>query len=104
MHLTDALPTLMSTGVQLSVMGGDFFEDVTLYRSTVVALQYLTIIRPNIVYSVNCVCQFMQTPLLTNWKAVKHILRYLSGILDYGIPINDSCLSLHGYCDDDLGQ
>lgn len=38
-----ALPTPMSGGVNLSSRDGAVFEDVTLYHSTVGALQYLTI-------------------------------------------------------------
>lgn len=105
MNLANALPTPMSTGIKLSAKDGDIFEDVTLCRSTVEALQYLTITRPDIAYNVNRVCQFMQTPLLSHWKAVKRILRYLIGTLDYGIKITASSqLSLRGYCDADWGN
>lgn len=52
-------------------------DDVTLYRSIVGALQYATITRPKISYTVNRVCQFMHSPTDTHWKAVKRILRYL---------------------------
>lgn len=63
------LPTPMTSGLHLSSKGGDVVEDATLYRSTVGALQYLTITRPDISYSVNKVCQFMQNPLHSHWKA-----------------------------------
>ena len=39
------------------------FADASHYRSVVAALQYATITRPNISYSVNMVCQFMSHPL-----------------------------------------
>lgn len=54
------------------------------YRTRVSALQYATITRPGIAFSVNKVCQFMQRPLEEHWKVVKCILRYLVGALSFG--------------------
>lgn len=56
-----------------------------MYRSKVGMLQYLTITRPNIAYSVNKVCQYMQKPLDTHWKAVKRLLYFLKCTLDHGL-------------------
>uniref|UniRef100_A0A803NRU8 Integrase catalytic domain-containing protein n=1 Tax=Cannabis sativa TaxID=3483 RepID=A0A803NRU8_CANSA len=58
-----------------------------LYRSIVGALQYLTITRPEISFSVNKVCQFMANPLSTHWHVVKRILRYLSGTVFHGLHL-----------------
>ncbi|KZV52607.1 hypothetical protein F511_07000 [Dorcoceras hygrometricum] len=97
--------TPMSSSVALSSRGSDIFEDPTLYRSKVGALQYLTITRPDIAYSVNKVCQFMQRPLQSHWKAVKRILKYLRGTLEFGIHLGISRhLDLFGYCDADWGS
>lgn len=52
----------MTTGQKLTSYGSDPVEDVQLYRSVVGALQYVTITRPEISFSVNKVCQFMQSP------------------------------------------
>lgn len=59
------------------VLNGDPFEDPKLYRQIVGALQYATITRPDIAFAVNRVCQFMHSPTLPHWQAVKRILRYL---------------------------
>ncbi|CAJ2641428.1 unnamed protein product [Trifolium pratense] len=69
------------------------------------ALQYATLTRPEISYSVNKVCQFLANPLQDHWKAVKRILRYLSGTTNHGLllqaaPTNQP-LSLIGFCDAD---
>jgi hypothetical protein len=48
--------------------------DATRYRSVVGALQYVTLTRPNISFSVNKVCQFLQTPTDAHWTDVKRIL------------------------------
>ena len=43
----------MATSTPLSTFEGDLFSDPTLYRSTVGALQYLCITRPDISFFVN---------------------------------------------------
>lgn len=96
------LPTPMVFGLKLSSHDADYFSDVTLYRSTVGALQYLTITRPDIAFSVNKACQFMQSPCISHWKAVMRIFRYLNGTTNHGILLTASPrLSLHGFCDVD---
>ncbi|KAK6125101.1 hypothetical protein DH2020_041165 [Rehmannia glutinosa] len=59
-------------------------------KSITGALQYATVSRPEISYSVNKVSQFMQSPLDSHWRAVKRILRYLAGTLDYGLHLKAS--------------
>ena len=41
-------------------------EDATHYRSVVGALQYLTLTRPDISFSVNKVCQYLHAPTTTH--------------------------------------
>lgn len=48
--------TLVDTKQKASASLGAHFEDPTLYRSLVKALQYLTFTRPNISYTVQQVC------------------------------------------------
>ena len=43
------------------------------------ALQYLTMTRPDIAYSVHVVFQFMNAPCTTHLHTVKRIFRYLQG-------------------------
>ena len=95
-------PTPMTSGLKLSKHGTDDFEDPTLYRSVVGALQYATITRPKIAYCVNKVCQFMHHPLTSHWQAVKRILRYLQGTIHYGLLLQpSSSLELFTFCDAD---
>nr|KYP32233.1 Retrovirus-related Pol polyprotein from transposon TNT 1-94 [Cajanus cajan] len=90
---------------KLSKAGSEDFLDASLYRSVVGALQYATITRLEISFSVNKVCQFMSYPLAHHCSAVKRILRYLKGTTSWGLHLqpasSSSSLSIHAYCDAD---
>jgi len=49
-------------GQNLSKFDGEPLEDASHYRGIVGALQYLTITRPGIAFTVNKACQFKQQP------------------------------------------
>uniref|UniRef100_A0A803Q7V7 Uncharacterized protein n=1 Tax=Cannabis sativa TaxID=3483 RepID=A0A803Q7V7_CANSA len=95
--------TPMNSGLKLSSYGSEPAPDTTLYRSIVGALQYATITRPELSYCVNKVCQYMHSPLLSHWTAVKRILRYVvAGTLDYGLYIKPAPdFALDVFCDVD---
>ena len=58
----------------------------TPYLSAVGALMYLaTTTRPDIAYTVGVLARFNSNPGWTHWLAVKHLLRYIKGTLDYSI-------------------
>ena len=73
----------------------------TKYRKIVGALQYCTLICPDIAFSVNQLCQFMHSPTSDHWTAAKRVLRYLKGTIDYGLSFPKSSLKLHAFCDFD---
>jgi hypothetical protein len=74
-----ALEKLFKTiGILLNV------EEATRYISTVGGLQYLTITRPDILFVVNKVYQFMQAPTTSHLVAVR-IIRYLKSTMMYGL-------------------
>lgn len=70
-------------GSKLSIHDGHPLEDPTKYRSIVGALQYLSLTRQDIAFSVNQVCQFVHNPTITHWAVVKCILLYLKGTADH---------------------
>lgn len=84
-------------------MDSDYVPDPSIFRSTVGALQYATLTRPEISYSVNKVCQFLSQPLEDHWTAVKRILTYLKGTIHHDLLIQPAPLqqplSLIGFCD-----
>ncbi|XP_026420612.1 uncharacterized protein LOC113316675 [Papaver somniferum] len=77
--------TPITKGTRLSISTGVLLSDATEYRRMVGALQYLTMTRPDICFSVNYVAQFMQSPTDEHLFLVKRILRYLKGIVGTGV-------------------
>eukprot|EP00253_Pinus_taeda_P029672 PITA_29672 len=57
----------------------------TLYLQLVGCLNYLTTTKPNIVYFVSTLSQFMAKPYESHWKEAKKVLRYLKETLYFGI-------------------
>ena len=96
--------TPISTSEKLIVDSGEALgpEDATNYRSVVGALQYLTLTRPDISYSVNKVCQYLHAPTTTHWTAVKRIVRYLKFPEGLGLRIvKSSSMLVTAYSDAD---
>ncbi|GJR40369.1 hypothetical protein Tco_1198343 [Tanacetum coccineum] len=75
-------------------------QDPTLYRVLVGGLQYLTFTRTDMSYAVQQVCLYMHDTREPYPAALKRILRYVSGTLDYGLHLySSSTTSLVGYTD-----
>lgn len=55
------------------------------YRSLIGSLFYLTISRPDLMFSSSLHLRFMQNPREIHMGVVKRILRYIKGIIDHGI-------------------
>jgi hypothetical protein len=103
--LTDCNPctTPMEARLKLSKQGTGAPVDVTLYRSVIGGLRYLTHTRPDITFAVSYLSRFMEAPASEHYAAVKHLLRYVAGTLDHGCVY--SCgkgeLKLTGFSDSD---
>lgn len=67
--------TPMMFGKQLSAFNGDILTNAKEYRSVVDALQYLTITKSEITFSVNKLCQFVSRSRIAHWEACKKLLR-----------------------------
>ena len=91
-----SVSTPLSTSEKLSLHEGSLLgqDDATRYRSIVGALQYLTLTRPDIAFSVNKVCQFLHAPTTVHWAAVKRILRYIKQCTRLGLNIHRSTSTL----------
>ena len=78
------------------------FSNPTYFRSLAGKLQYLTLMRPDIQFAVNYICQKMHSPSVTDFNHLKRILRYIRGTSTMGISFNnDSACVLRAYSDSD---
>ena len=75
----------MDPNVRLQEYKGKDLKDVTMYRQLVRSLIYLTLTRPDIFYPVGVVNRYMSNPKKTHLDAVKHILRYVKGTINFDI-------------------
>lgn len=100
-----ACSTPMAVGTKLCSTDSEPFADPSLYRSTIGALQYLTLTRPDISFPVNKLSQFLQAPTKLQWQACKRILRYIKGTQHYGLHFKPaSTLKVECYADADWGS
>ncbi|GJT12939.1 ribonuclease H-like domain-containing protein [Tanacetum coccineum] len=98
-HMVNCNPsqTLVGTESKLGIDG-----DPTLYQSLVGSLHYLTFTRPDISYAVQQVCLHMHDPREPYFSALKRILRYVHGTMDYGLQLfSSSAIDLVAYSDAD---
>jgi hypothetical protein len=95
----------MENKLKLSKNDKSSLVDATKYRSIIGSLRYLVNTRPDLVYSVGIVSRYMEEPRASHWAAVKQILRYIAGTLNFGCIYTRSGLSepkLLGFSDSDL--
>ena len=93
-------PTVM--GLKLSKQDCGKNVNLTLYKSMVGSLIYLTTTRSDIIYVVIFISRFMERPNETHWKEAKRILRYVNGTKEYGVLYSKiDNFKLIGYTDSD---
>jgi hypothetical protein len=85
--MTDCKPcsTPVDTQAKLSATLGDLVADPTAYRSLAGALRYLTFTRPGLTYTVHQICLHMHDPRESHLAALKRLLRYVQGTVDFGL-------------------
>ncbi|KAL5579984.1 hypothetical protein UlMin_012426 [Ulmus minor] len=94
--------TPMSTTVKISKDESGIRVDSKLYRSMIGSLLYLTASRPDLCYSVGVCARFQADPKESHLQAVKRIIRYVNGTLDYVLWYSmDTTTDLVDYSDAD---
>ncbi|XP_028098520.1 uncharacterized protein LOC114298187 [Camellia sinensis] len=92
----------MEQNMKLQTIDGAILNDPTRYRRLVGKLIYLTITRPDIVFAVQNLSQFMHQPRKPHMEAALRVLRFIKGTPGQGLffpAINN--LELKAYCDSD---
>ena len=75
------------------------------YQSVIGGLLWFAIAtRPDIMYAVNIVAQFQQSPTMRAWTAVKRIMRYLRSTSNLGILIDPKNRDIEIYSDANHGD
>ena len=99
------MSTPMDPNVRLQEDEGKDLEDVIMYQRLVGSLIYLTLTQPDISYPVRVVSRYMSNPNKPHLDAVKRILRYVKGTINFGILYNETkdC-QVMGYCDVDYAR
>ena len=72
-------PTPVIRGLKLSKDDDGSTVDPTLFKSLVGSPMYLKVTRPDIIYRLNLISRFMESPKDSHWQISKRILRYVSG-------------------------
>ena len=94
--------TPMAANVKLKNDPSGKSVDVTLYRSMIECLLYLTASRPDIAFSVGVCSRFQSNPKVSHINAIKRIIKYVGGTCDYGLFYSkESNLSLASFSDSD---
>ncbi|XP_076936324.1 secreted RxLR effector protein 161-like [Bidens hawaiensis] len=75
----------MEHGLKLFKTEGGEEVDPTKYRKMIGSLRYLTQTRPDLCFAVGYLSIFMQNPRDTHLKAIKHMVRYARGTMQFDI-------------------
>ncbi|CAL1377251.1 unnamed protein product [Linum trigynum] len=94
--MLDATPvsTPLAATASLTLHNGTSPTDATRFRQVLGALQYLVYTRPDIVYTVNKLSQYMHSPSAHHWQCLKRLLRYACGTISYGLATRRSSLPM----------
>ena len=85
MQNSNAVKNPMVPGTRLSKDKGRMSVDETLFKQLVGSLMYLTVTRPDLMYTVSLISRFMTNPTTAHWPAAKRVLRYVKGTTNLGI-------------------
>lgn len=98
-----AVDTPLESGLDFSESNNNENIDVP-YQETIGSLLYLSqISRPDIAYAISLLSRYNNCYTMTHWNAVKRVLRYLKGTVNYRLEFNSES-AFDVYCDADWGN
>lgn len=76
------------------------------FKSVVAELQYLVHTQPDISYAVGIISRFMEKPTIMHLNVARRIMRYIKGMLNYGLIYSKNSANnvLTGFSDSDLAR
>lgn len=88
MHDCAPMPTPLP--IKLNNLRGqdEIFSDPSYFRSLAGKLQFLTLTRLELQFSVNYICKKLHMPSVSDFTLLKRILRYIKGTYEMGISIS----------------
>jgi len=97
--------TSLSPGLILSIEDcpitpdeADEMKDIPFCKALGLLMWLQVATRPDLAFSVNKLAHFSYNPGRAHWNALKHILAYVKGMIDYGITYKGSgSLQPHRY-------
>jgi hypothetical protein len=96
------MATPMTTNIRKVRDSDSDIVDPSLYWQLIGSLMYLVNTRPYICFTVNTLSKFQVEPRHEHWIAAKHVLKYIHGMLNYGLRYTlTSDVQLHGFIDSD---
>jgi hypothetical protein len=96
--------TPLCTSTPLQLVDGSAPADSKTFRSIIGALQYITLTRPDLSFSINKLSQFMHQPTQLHFQQLKRVMRYLKLTINYGLKLRKPAhLKLHAFSDADWG-
>ncbi|KAL6185670.1 hypothetical protein ACLB2K_041800 [Fragaria x ananassa] len=96
---------LVDQNLALTQTNGELLHDPSQYRRLVGRLIYLTITRPDLVYAVHILSQFMDKPRQPHLEAAHKVLRYIKQAPGQGILLPaKGPLQLKAFCDADWAR
>ena len=79
------MATPMASNLKLLSDASSESVDVTMYHQMIGSLMYLMNTRLDICFDVNTLSQFLTDPRHVHLMVAKHAVRYLKGVVDYGL-------------------
>lgn len=77
--------TPMEKGMKLSTKYDSKAVNESVYRKLVGRLIYLIATKPDLIVILSFISEFISAPKVEHWIAMKRVLRYVKGTLDFGI-------------------
>jgi hypothetical protein len=97
-----SMTTPMTINLKLLSDKSSYLVDPTMYRQLIGSLMYLVNTRLDICFALNTLSQHNVEPRQVHWMETKHMLRYLHGMVGYGLRyVSSGDVKLHGYTDSD---